>query len=234
MVKLTVDVDGANGDKTGTISATDGHPFWAPDLHRWVKAEDLKAGSLLQTGTGTYVQVTATKKWTAQNQEVRNLTVDGLHTFYVAAGAAVLVHNCDDLFDAFGVRPGHGLDLDTPSGGNGRSFITYAAEDAEGNVQYVGRASGKGSPMDVLKGRLARGHHIFDNHSDLSPRVIDVQGSMEASKGAEEFFMQGYLQRGANLSNSPSSPPLGFSRAGRGAKSVQMMDAFFEDLFSRG
>ncbi|WP_433297556.1 polymorphic toxin-type HINT domain-containing protein [Actinoplanes sp. CA-030573] len=94
MVELTVDVDGAKGGKTATIDATDGHPFWAPDLHRWVAAGDLKHGSMLRTGAGTFVQVTATKSWTA-TREVHNLTVDGIHTYYVvAAGTAVLVHNC--------------------------------------------------------------------------------------------------------------------------------------------
>ncbi|MCU7729892.1 polymorphic toxin-type HINT domain-containing protein [Actinoplanes sp. KI2] len=95
MVELTIDVDGKKGTKTATIDATDNHPIWAPDLHRWVKAADLKPGSMLETGPGTYVQVTATRSWTAQNTEVHNLTVDGLHTYYVVAGGTpILVHNC--------------------------------------------------------------------------------------------------------------------------------------------
>jgi hypothetical protein len=66
------------------------------DLHRWVEAGDLSAGSLLQTGAGRYVQVNTTRRWTAQSQEVRNLTVDGTHTYYAVAGnTAVLVHNCE-------------------------------------------------------------------------------------------------------------------------------------------
>ncbi|GGL01195.1 RHS repeat-associated core domain-containing protein [Mangrovihabitans endophyticus] len=95
MVRLTVDVDGEAGDKTATIDATQGHPFWAPDLGKWVTADKLSAGSMLRTGAGTYVTVTATAKWTAQKQRVHNLSVDGLHTYYVLAGTKpVLVHNC--------------------------------------------------------------------------------------------------------------------------------------------
>jgi RHS repeat-associated protein len=94
MVKLTVDIDGAKGTKTATITATKGHPFWAPDLNRWVTADDLKPGSMLRTGAGTYVKIAATRSWTALAQQVRNLTVDGIHTYYVLAGkTAVLVHN---------------------------------------------------------------------------------------------------------------------------------------------
>jgi hypothetical protein len=49
------------------------------------------------------VQVTAVKRWTAQHQTVFNLTVDGVHTYYVvAAGTPILTHNCNqtpvDLF----------------------------------------------------------------------------------------------------------------------------------------
>jgi hypothetical protein len=103
MVELTVDVDGDRGDKTATITATDGHPIWAADLKKWVEADELTAGSMLQTGAGSYVQITAVKKWTAKKQRVHNLTVDGLHTYYVgAASQSVLVHNC---------RTGNGLDL---------------------------------------------------------------------------------------------------------------------------
>uniref|UniRef100_UPI002739F252 polymorphic toxin-type HINT domain-containing protein n=1 Tax=Symbioplanes lichenis TaxID=1629072 RepID=UPI002739F252 len=93
MVELTVDTDGTSGDETGTITATEGHPFWAPDLGRWVDAGKLRPGSLLRTSAGTYVQVSATRHWTA-DATVYNLTVDGLHTYYVfTAGANVLVHN---------------------------------------------------------------------------------------------------------------------------------------------
>jgi hypothetical protein len=39
--------------------------------------------------------VSAVRAWTAHDQQARNLTVDGVHTYYVAtAGQSVLVHNC--------------------------------------------------------------------------------------------------------------------------------------------
>jgi hypothetical protein len=108
LVRLTVDTDGVRGNATADITATDGHPFWSPDLETWVKAADLAAGSWLRTSAGTYVQVTAVTRWTAGDQHVYNLTVDATHTFYVLAGsAAVLVHNCGkdqgiyELVDAF-------------------------------------------------------------------------------------------------------------------------------------
>ncbi|MEE4494958.1 RHS repeat-associated core domain-containing protein [Streptomyces sp. BE230] len=58
LVDLVVDTDGSNGTKTGNITATDGHPFWVPDLHQWVQAGDLQPGQWLQTSAGTWVQIT--------------------------------------------------------------------------------------------------------------------------------------------------------------------------------
>ncbi|MEV7427818.1 polymorphic toxin-type HINT domain-containing protein, partial [Streptomyces sp. NPDC091212] len=81
---------------TSTVTATDGHPFWVPALNTWIDATDLKTGQWLQTSTGTHIQITAIKRWTAPAETVHNLTVTNHHTYYVLAGSApVLVHNCN-------------------------------------------------------------------------------------------------------------------------------------------
>ncbi|MFD7290896.1 LamG-like jellyroll fold domain-containing protein [Streptomyces sp. NPDC059863] len=100
LVKLTVDTDGAKGDATDTITATEGHLLYLPDLKKWQKAGELKPGQWLRSGSGSWVQIEAVQAWT-QQAAVYNLTVDAAHTYYVAAGATpVLVHNCTDLADA--------------------------------------------------------------------------------------------------------------------------------------
>ena len=79
------------------IIATDEHPFWVPDLRVWVDAVDLAPGTWLQTSSGTWVQVSAVQAWT-QPARVHNLTVQGVHTFYVAAGGLDLLnHNCGSV-----------------------------------------------------------------------------------------------------------------------------------------
>ncbi|MFE3579973.1 polymorphic toxin-type HINT domain-containing protein [Streptomyces vinaceus] len=94
LVEVTIDTDGAKGDVSETLTATDGHPFWVPALGEWLKATDLTAGQWLRTSAGTWVQVTEVKRWT-QHKRVHNLTVANEHTYYVLAGATpVLVHNC--------------------------------------------------------------------------------------------------------------------------------------------
>ncbi|MFG3001542.1 polymorphic toxin-type HINT domain-containing protein [Streptomyces sp. NPDC048340] len=86
-----------DGSTEKTVTATDKHPFWVPELREWVDAEKLQPGQWLETSSGTKVQITAVRKYTKQ-QAVHNLTVSDLHTYYVLAGATpVLVHNCGDV-----------------------------------------------------------------------------------------------------------------------------------------
>ncbi|MFE8017025.1 ricin-type beta-trefoil lectin domain protein [Streptomyces antibioticus] len=95
LVKVTVAL--GDGEKTAEVTATEGHPFWVPELGEWIDATELRAGEWLRTSAGTYVQITAVERWTTQRATVHNLTVSDLHTYYVLAGVTpVLVHNCNE------------------------------------------------------------------------------------------------------------------------------------------
>ncbi|UIP58661.1 polymorphic toxin-type HINT domain-containing protein [Agromyces marinus] len=90
----TITIADHEGHDAGTIVATDGHPFWVPEVGEWVDAGDLLPGDWLSTSAGILVQVTAVQH-DHREQTVHNLTVADTHTYYVAIGAdAVLVHNC--------------------------------------------------------------------------------------------------------------------------------------------
>lgn len=70
------------------------NPFWVDDQGRWVDAEDLQSGDLLLLADGSTVKVDQVSERSAV-QSVHNLTVDGIHTYFVVAGDnEVLVHNC--------------------------------------------------------------------------------------------------------------------------------------------
>jgi hypothetical protein len=86
-----------------------------------------------------------------------------------------------------------------------------------------------GNPAEVLAARLRKGHDHFS--AGLTPEVIATQKSLMASQGAEEFFIQGFREQGARLTNIDEA--LSFDRASRQAKSVSKIDAFFEELLSR-
>jgi hypothetical protein len=76
-----------------TITATDGHPFCVDDQGMWVEAGDLEPGDRLLLANGSRAVVDATVGRVAV-QRVHNLTVDGIHTYYVTADdSSVLVHN---------------------------------------------------------------------------------------------------------------------------------------------
>ncbi|MFI7295236.1 polymorphic toxin-type HINT domain-containing protein [Streptomyces sp. NPDC050121] len=90
-ITLTIKVDGK--ELTATVTATDGHPFWVPELDEWIDATALAAGEHLHASTKAVVRITAVKRWT-QPATVHNLTVADLHTYYVLADRTpVLVHN---------------------------------------------------------------------------------------------------------------------------------------------
>ncbi|SCF35132.1 intein N-terminal splicing region/RHS repeat-associated core domain-containing protein [Micromonospora matsumotoense] len=94
LVDITVTVDGPQGSRAETITATAGHPFWIADQHQWREAKDLKPGYTFETADHRPAAVAATHHRT-QPEVVHNLTVDTLHTYYVVAGnTPVLVHNC--------------------------------------------------------------------------------------------------------------------------------------------
>ncbi|NAS20650.1 DNRLRE domain-containing protein [Herbidospora sp. NEAU-GS84] len=87
-----------------SLIATSGHLFWVPALREWTPAGELSPGMWLRLGSGGHAQVSSVSTWTEERENVRNLTVAGLHTYYVFAGSApVLVHNCGkDIYEAGG------------------------------------------------------------------------------------------------------------------------------------
>ncbi|MTE20612.1 hypothetical protein F0L17_16150 [Streptomyces sp. TRM43335] len=91
--KTYVDLTITTEDGTDTLTTTDHHPFWSESEQAWVDAGDLTPGATLRTDDGTTVTLHTTRTYTA-HQDTYNLTIAGLHTYYVLAGQTpVLVHN---------------------------------------------------------------------------------------------------------------------------------------------
>ncbi|MFD7732916.1 polymorphic toxin-type HINT domain-containing protein [Kitasatospora phosalacinea] len=81
------------------VTATDHHPFWVESTHTWTDAADVHVGDTLRTDTGATAQIASIRHWTGL-EPAYNLTVDGLHTYYVLAGdTPLLVHNIDPELD---------------------------------------------------------------------------------------------------------------------------------------
>ncbi|MET7648643.1 polymorphic toxin-type HINT domain-containing protein, partial [Streptomyces sp. NPDC005426] len=90
--QLQVGVDG----RTAALTATDTHPFWLNGRNGWVDAGDIRPGDRLRTPAGTSLTVRSVSHY-QQRQTTHDLTVSGIHTYYVGiAGQNALVHNCDE------------------------------------------------------------------------------------------------------------------------------------------
>ena len=94
LAKVTL-LDTATGDTT-VLQTTWHHPFWSTTENAWVNAADLKPGTWLRDDEGKETQqVVAVRTWTGL-QQMHDLTVADIHTYYVLAGdQPVLVHNAN-------------------------------------------------------------------------------------------------------------------------------------------
>lgn len=110
-----------------------------------------------------------------------------------------------------------------------KTFITYEFKNAAGEVVYVGRASGKGTPAQVLKQRLAKGHDVYDANPGLTTEVYATQESASANKGAEGVLYERRIGEGATLLNDPKSPPLS-SKPAKAAEVREKISDYSEDL----
>ncbi len=96
-------VHGDEGDMThltidggGSLDATSWHPVWVDELGQFVPVGHLVVGEHVKSTGGAHPAITAVRHYT-QIRPVYDLTIEGVHTYYVRAGATpVLVHNCGD------------------------------------------------------------------------------------------------------------------------------------------
>ncbi|MEV6669775.1 polymorphic toxin-type HINT domain-containing protein [Streptomyces sp. NPDC051162] len=97
----------------GLLTSTTGHRFFVVD-HGWTTVSDLRAGDRLRAPDGTVQTVTALRDRVGlAPRKVFDLTVDGLHTFYVhpqgEQSPGVLVHNCTNIIGDEGIQGAHTL-----------------------------------------------------------------------------------------------------------------------------
>jgi hypothetical protein len=95
-VDLTIATHDAHGrpDRVGKLTTTDHHPFYDITQAAFVDAAGLKPGDHLQQPGGHTAEILEVRRYTA-TQTTYDLTINGLHTYYVEAGnTPVLVHNC--------------------------------------------------------------------------------------------------------------------------------------------
>ncbi|MGW2825072.1 ricin-type beta-trefoil lectin domain protein [Streptomyces sp. NPDC001443] len=136
-----LDVTFADG---GSLTSTPGHPVYVTG-RGWTLVSDLRAGDSLRAPDGNLRTVAAVPdRADSTPRTVYDLTVSGLHTFYVVAGGApVLVHNCNDLVGDAAAFPGLAHALDEHTAGAGVGFVTSRARATEIAIE-------KGGPNGVF------------------------------------------------------------------------------------
>ncbi|MEW2113670.1 polymorphic toxin-type HINT domain-containing protein [Streptomyces sp. NPDC005474] len=148
LVRITLSSE-LNGKKqTTSITATDGHPFWVPQLGAWVDATNLTAGEQLSSSTQAVIRITEVRRWT-QSATVHNLTVADIHTYYVVAGTtSVLVHNDGGSPDIIRIPDLSGLTQTEADGVlTSRGFDLQAISE-----KYATYRSGDGSKLTIRLG----------------------------------------------------------------------------------
>ena len=79
---------------SAALHRTEDHPFWNATDRRFEEAQSLGKGDEVQSPDGRRSIVGGLRPNTTRTVQAYNLTVEGLHTYYVLAGSApVLVHN---------------------------------------------------------------------------------------------------------------------------------------------
>jgi RHS repeat-associated protein len=151
-----------------TITATDGHPFWSVSESAWVDAGDLRRFDLVADPRGNALVVKGVRRY-SERARVFNLTVAGLHTYFVGAGRnSVLVHNCGSLEDVLATQ--HGVtrlaqfDFDPIDLQLMRSASTVY-EQADGAKAYVAQLGEDSFNMIVIgEGGVVTAHKGMSRH----------------------------------------------------------------------
>ncbi|MFF9449772.1 DddA-like double-stranded DNA deaminase toxin, partial [Streptomyces althioticus] len=206
LVKVVIDTDGDKGEETAEVTATDGHPFWVPELGEWLDATDLQPGQWLRTSAGTHVQITAIQRWTTPGTTVHNLTVGDTHTYYALAGSTpVLAHNC-------GVTPQGVADSLPARGKNDPTSGQVINETADGWEPQGGpiRSGHAGDVSDAIDAFLT-----------ASPDIANPPDGPHPSATHVETIIAWYMQRRGitnatvviNHRGGPCSGPLSCSVA---------------------
>jgi RHS repeat-associated protein len=176
------DVTVATPSGNQTIHTTYHHPFYVADKAAFVEAADLNPGDSLKTADGTPATIAAVHLFHA-SQTTYDLTIDGLHTYYVVAGdTPVLVHNYNCTP---GVQYGSGRlsqavqKLRIADKNRGNNYAAALLKDPQTGQELgivVGRSAGKVHAEEGIINALRNGElpgldesHIAEMYSEFQP-----------------------------------------------------------------
>ncbi|MFI6861537.1 polymorphic toxin type 43 domain-containing protein [Streptomyces sp. NPDC050421] len=197
------------------LTATYEHPFWSPSEQRWVPAAQLRSGMTLLTDDGTGVSVQGNRAF-SQRARTYNLSVEGLHTYYVLAGATpVLVHNSNCLIGGSGPAKGV-LEVSdrvksvgavknfSPKGERDFIFDPTTGRFATGADQGVGGHDFLGSAVGADRSTMVGGRLRRGPNGELQTNQWSGHYGMNWNDSARKAFQDFMGQRGITVSHTPS------------------------------
>ncbi|MFI9461597.1 polymorphic toxin-type HINT domain-containing protein [Streptomyces xiamenensis] len=148
------------------LVATGGHPFWVSNLNEWIDAGDLERGALLATASADVVEVV--DAWSEKTYaRVYNLTIEGVHTYYVLAGETpVLVHNANGACGANltrGEKVAAATGVDDLSPELRRSLTGFMKKSpGDADIPQIIRLSGGGAEFSyTVPGRVPGSYAVY-------------------------------------------------------------------------
>lgn len=125
--------------QASTITTTYHHPFYDVTQSAFVDADQLKPGDELQSTGGAAVGIVGVRLFHTTTTTY-DLTIDGLHTYYVVAGTTpILVHNCAAGGRTKGLRPN--LDAEGP-------HVTFRRDASTGKVSHYAEWTEQTNPRN--------------------------------------------------------------------------------------
>ncbi|MBO4205835.1 polymorphic toxin-type HINT domain-containing protein [Micromonospora echinofusca] len=172
----TLDVEG------GALTTTEDHPFWNVTHRSWDRADELDRGDRLLTPSGVTVEVQGTLTDPAHVGRAYNLTVHGIHTYYVLAGEnSVLVHNSNGCRTFGSQSPTGRLDVPDTQG-------VYVIKMNDGMV-YVGSATKKNTIHRRIHRAFSDSKHAVKS-AGYKPSDVRELDWIEMPGGGEKLIYQ--------------------------------------------
>ncbi|MEV0065661.1 polymorphic toxin-type HINT domain-containing protein [Amycolatopsis sp. NPDC050768] len=191
-----VDLQLASGDDQ-VIHTTVLHQIWEARTHHWVEAGQLRTGDQVASVEGVAAVESATLH--DGHGETYDLTVEGLHAYYVLAGkTAILVHNCGGIDAARG-----GLD-DTTYNAIEEAHGTDVAEGVDYQVQRMHDGSSEAADHEIPgigHDPAALGNYFADWRGRMTHR--DTKTGANVAYDAERgvlIVQNGYMIHGYKFS----------------------------------
>ena len=149
------------------FETTDDHPWRTVD-GRWVATMDLRPELEIITARGPPARVVSIER-TGRSAPTYNLEVADFHTYFVGE-ARIWVHNACPV----------------------RTHTTYTRTNSETGQVYSGRASGRGTPEQVVARRARSADHGRMTEEGFDPPQVDRSGSADAIRGREQQLIDAH------------------------------------------